>query len=71
LDVDNLRERELERMLADLLIVKYPGIEQEDIDRFFRALDVGDLDQVAQAEADIAFKSAQWKLAAMEMDSDT
>ena len=71
LDLDHMREDELEQILMNLLIVKYPGIEQEDIDRLFVALDVGDIERVEQLEADIAFKSAQWKLAVLDMESDT
>jgi hypothetical protein len=71
LDLEHMRERELEEVLVSLMVVKYPGIEQEDIDRFLLALDAGNIDQVGQVEADIAFKSAQWKLAALDMDNGT
>jgi len=70
LELDNMRERELEQVLVSLLVVKYPGVERADIARFFQALDAGDIDRVGQAEADIAYKSAQWKLAVLDMDSD-
>jgi hypothetical protein len=61
--------RQLEEILIDLLTVKYPGIEQDDIDRFFRALDSGKPDQIEQTEADIAEKSALWQRAALDLDA--
>jgi hypothetical protein len=59
---------ELEQMLTRMLIVKYPGIEQQDIDRLFRAIDIGNLDLIAQTEADLAQKSARWMAAMMAFD---
>ena len=37
-DLDALPSGDLEEILIELLIVKYPGIEQTDIERFFHAL---------------------------------
>ena len=68
LDLEAMADIELERVLIDLLSVKYPGIEQTDIERFFHALDAGNLDQVERIEADMAQKSAQWKLAALNLE---
>jgi hypothetical protein len=68
--VDGLDVEGLEQVLVDLLIVKYPGIEQQDIDRMFWALDVGAMDQVEEIEADMAVKSARWRLAALDVDDD-
>lgn len=67
LDLDALPNGELERILIELLIVKYPGIEQADIERFFHALDVGNVEQVERIEADMALKSARWKQAALNL----
>ena len=67
LDLDALPSGELEHILLELLIVKYPGIEQADVERFFHALDAGDLDQVERIEADMALKSARWKQAALDL----
>jgi hypothetical protein len=69
IDLGNLGEHELEAVLAKLLIVKYPGVEREDIVRFFDALTGGEIGQVEQAEADLAAKSAQWKLAGLDLDT--
>jgi len=66
--LDALGTEELEGILIDLLVVKYPGIEQEDIDCLLHALDAGAVDQVQQVEADMAVKSARWKQAAAEVD---
>ena len=66
-DLDALPSGDLEEILIELLIVKYPGIEQTDIERFFHALDVGDIEQVERIEADMALKSARWKRAALEL----
>jgi hypothetical protein len=68
LDLEAMRSEQLERILANLLTVKYPGIEQADIDRFFHALDTGSLEQIEQTEADIAEKSALWQRAAVDLD---
>lgn len=57
---------ELEQILIDLLVVKYPGIEQRDIERLLQALDTGAVDRVERIEADMAVKSARWKRAAMD-----
>jgi hypothetical protein len=67
LDLDALPSGDLERILIELLIVKYPGIEQADVERFFHALDVGDVEQVERIEADMALKSARWKRAALDL----
>ena len=67
--LETMQSGQLEQVLIDLLTAKFPGIERADIDRFFRALDSGRLDQVAQIEADMAYKSAQWKLAARDLDA--
>jgi hypothetical protein len=68
LDLEAMANTELEHVLIDLLSVKYPGIEQTDVERFFHALDAGNLDQVERIEADMAQKSAQWKLAALNLE---
>ena len=62
-NLDDLLVGELEQMLTRMLIVKYPGIERHDIERLFRAIDAGNLDQIEQVEADMAQKSAQWMAA--------
>ena len=67
LDLDALPSGDLEHILIELLIVKYPGIEQTDVERFFHALDVGDVEQVEAIEADMALKSARWKRAALDL----
>jgi hypothetical protein len=66
--LDSLDARELEQILVDLMIVKYPGIERVDIERFFHALYAGAVDEVEKVEADIAEKAAQWRLAALDLD---
>ena len=58
----------LEEILVDLMVVKYPGVEQSDLDRLLHALSEGDLAQVAEIEADIAQKSAEWMRAILGMD---
>jgi hypothetical protein len=68
LDLEAMQTRQLEEVLIDLLTVKYPGIEQADIDRFFHALDTGNVEQIEQTEADIAEKSALWQRAAMDLE---
>ena len=68
LDLQAMQTRQLEQMLVDLLTVKYPGIEQADIERFFHALDAGNIDQIEQTEADIAEKSALWQRAAIDLE---
>jgi hypothetical protein len=67
LDLDALPRGDLEEILIELLIVKYPGIEQSDIERFFHALDIGDVEQVERIEADMAQKSARWTRAALDL----
>ena len=67
LDLDALPKGDLEEILIELLIVKYPGIEQTDVEQFFHALDIGDVELVERIEADMALKSARWKRAALEL----
>jgi hypothetical protein len=67
LDLDVLPSGDLERILIELLIVKYPGIEQIDLERFFHALDLGDVEQVERIEADMAEKTARWSQAALDL----
>jgi hypothetical protein len=67
LDLSALPSENLEEILFDLLVVKYPGIEQEDVARFLEAMQSGDVEQVSRVEADLAVKSAQWKLAALDL----
>ena len=67
LDLDALPSGDLEHILIELLIVKYPGIEQSDVERFFHALDIGDVERVERIEADMALKSARWRQAALEL----
>ena len=69
-NLDNLDYQDLAMILADLMIVKYPGIEQADVEHLFEALDTGDMEQVEQVEADLAEKSARWKLAVLDLDDD-
>jgi hypothetical protein len=59
--LDDMGIQELEQVLVDLLIIKYPGVAEGDIVRLFEALRAGAMDQVEQIEADMAFKSARWK----------
>jgi hypothetical protein len=58
----------LEEMLLDLMIVKYPGIEQSDIDRLLGALRDSDLSLVSEIEADVAEKSSLWMHAMLDID---
>jgi hypothetical protein len=67
LDLGALPKGDLEEILIELLIVKYPGIEQTDVEQFFHALDIGDVEAVERIEADMASKSARWKQAALEL----
>jgi hypothetical protein len=67
LDLSALPSENLEEILFDLLVVKYPGIEQEDVARFLEAIESGNGEQVSRVEADLAVKSAQWKLAALDL----
>jgi hypothetical protein len=66
--LDDLSVGVLEEILVDLMIVKYPGIEQPDIDRLLSALRNGDLDFVSAIEAGVAEKSARWMRAIWDMD---
>lgn len=59
----------LEEMLVDLMVVKYPGIEQGDVERLLAALRDGDLGLVSHVEAGIALKSAQWLRAVLSVDA--
>jgi hypothetical protein len=68
LDLVHMRREELEEVLIDTLIVKYPGIEQADIERLLHVLDTGSAEQIEQTEADIAEKSALWQRAARALD---
>jgi hypothetical protein len=67
LDFSSLCAHELEQILANLLVVKYPGIEQADLDRFFLALAELNLEKVEQIEADMAQKSARWMVAVLNL----
>jgi len=69
LDLDALPKGDLEEILIELLIVKYPGIEQTDVERFFQALDAGDVEQVERIEADMALKAARWTQAALDLQN--
>jgi hypothetical protein len=68
LDLDDLSVGVLEEIFADLMIVKYPGVEQADVERLLEALNVGDLSLAGQIEADIAEKSARWMRAVLDVD---
>ena len=68
LNLDDLSVGVLEEVFADLMIVKYPGVEQADVRRLLVALNDGDLALVARVEADIAQKSAQWMRAVLDFD---
>ncbi|HUT17589.1 MAG TPA: hypothetical protein VM366_00410 [Anaerolineae bacterium] len=59
----------LEEMLVDLMVAKYPGIEQADVERLLAALRDGDLGLVSHVEAGIALKSAQWLRAALSVEA--
>jgi len=65
--LDGLDVPALEQVLVDLLVVKYPGIEQSDVDRFLAALDHGRVDEVERVEADMALKSQRWQRAAQDL----
>ncbi|MBN1935004.1 MAG: hypothetical protein JW934_10085 [Anaerolineae bacterium] len=67
-DLDHLLTCELEQMLVSMLVVRYPGIEQCDVDRLLTAIATGNVDQIGQAEADMALKSAQWMTAVLKVD---
>jgi len=56
-------------MLVDLMVAKYPGIEQADVERLLAALRDGDLGLVSHVEAGIALKSAQWLRAALSVEA--
>ena len=58
----------LETILADLMAVKYPGVELADVNRLLAALSSGDLVLVCEVEADIAEKSARWTRFMLDMD---
>ena len=58
----------LEEVLADLMIVKYPGIEQDDINCLLAALHDGNLSLIEEMEADIAEKSARWMHAVLGIE---
>ena len=60
--------QDLEQVLVDLLIIKYPGVDEDDIVRMFEALRAGAMDQVGQIEADMAQKSARWSQAALDAE---
>jgi hypothetical protein len=64
--LDEMGIQELEQVLVDLLIIKYPGVDENDIVRLFEALRAGAIDQVGQIEADMAEKSARWREAASD-----
>ncbi len=66
--LDEMGIQELEQVLVDLLIIKYPGVDEDDIVRLFEALRAGAIDQVGQIEADMALKSARWKQAAVDVE---
>jgi hypothetical protein len=68
LGLDQLPVQALEQVLVDLMVVKYPGVEQSDLERLLRALGAGDLALVEEIEANIALKSAQWSKAVMDLD---
>lgn len=70
LDLDDMSVGVLEQVLFDLMVVKYPGVEQTDLERLLRALNGGDLAQVEDIEADIALKSAQWSRAVLDLDEN-
>ena len=68
LNLGDLSASVLEEVLADLMIAKYPGIEQEDINCLLAALRNGDLGLIEQIEADIAEKSAHWMRAVLDIE---
>lgn len=67
--LEDLSTGVLEAMLMDLMVVKYPGIEQADIERLLAALRNGDVSLVSHVEAGIALKSAQWLRAVLSVDA--
>ncbi len=67
-DLDRLLIGELEQILINMLVVKYPGIEQCDVDYLLAAIETGNIDRIEQVEADMAQKSARWMTAALEVD---
>jgi hypothetical protein len=68
LNLGDLSVGVLEEVFADLMIIKYPGVEQADVVRLLGALNAGDLGLVEQIEADIAEKSARWMRAVLDVD---
>lgn len=66
--LDDMGIQDLEQVLVDLLIIKYPGVDEDDIVRMFEALRAGAMDQVGQIEADMAQKSARWSQAALDAE---
>jgi hypothetical protein len=68
LNLDDLSVGVLEEIFADLMVVKYPGVEQSDVERLLAALNDGDLGLVGEIEADIALKSARWMRAVLDVD---
>jgi hypothetical protein len=66
--LDDMDIQDLEQVLVDLLIIKYPGVDEDDIVRLFEALRAGAMDQVGQIEADMAHKSARWRQAVLDAE---
>ena len=60
--------QDLEQVLVDLLIIKYPGVNEDDIVGLFQALRAGAMDEVGQIEADMAQKSAQWRQSGLNVE---
>ncbi len=69
LSLSDLSTSVLEAMLVDLMVAKYPGVEQADVERLLAALRDGDLGLVSHVEAGIALKSAQWLRAVLSVDA--
>jgi hypothetical protein len=69
LSLSDLSTSVLEEMLVDLMVAKYPGVEQADVERLLAALRDGDLGLVSYVEAGIALKSAQWLRAVLSVDA--
>ena len=69
LSLSDLSTSVLEEMLVDLMVAKYPGVEQADVERLLAALRAGDLGLVSHVEAGIALKSAQWLRAVLSVDA--
>ena len=69
LSLSDLSTSVLEEMLMDLMVAKYPGVEQTDVERLLAALRDGDLGLVSHVEAGIALKSAQWLRAVLSVDA--